>query len=209
MPRILLAPLSCRSRRQLDLLLSRPLLAILSNTFSASASSSPPRAPPLPPLSPLLPPRPEDARLVAAAKSAIAASFHDWFLESRSPACASAPAPPRALDAIYEALASDDTAALEALPLSEKLVLAVLRHRPRGLRDADALLLLRLRFFDWSGRRPRYRHTRVVYHAVFGLLACARQRRPPRLAPPLLRHTSHRRPPALPRHARRRLRRRG
>ncbi|CAD6252024.1 unnamed protein product [Miscanthus lutarioriparius] len=28
-------------------------------------------------------------------------------------------------------------------------------------------------FFDWSGRRPRYRHTRVVYHAVFGLLACA------------------------------------
>ncbi|KAJ1277686.1 hypothetical protein BS78_04G022600 [Paspalum vaginatum] len=166
MPRILLAPLSCRSRRRPYL--SSPLLAILSNTFSASASAPPPRAPPLPPISPLLPRRSEDADSVAAASSAIAASFRDWFLAPPGPAA-------KGLDAIYEALASNETAALEALQLNEELVLAVLRHRPRRLVDDDALLLLRLRFFDWSGRRPRYRHTRVVYHAVFRLLSRARR----------------------------------
>ncbi|CAN6277431.1 unnamed protein product [Urochloa humidicola] len=171
MPRVHLAPLSCRSRRRR--LFSRPLLGILSNTFSASASAPPPRAlpPPLPALSPLLPPRSEEAVSVAAASSAIAASFRDWFVE----APVSVPAPLRALDAIYEALASDGTAALEALPLSEQLVLSVLGHRPRRFADDDALLLLRLKFFDWSGRRPRYRHTRAVYHAVFRLLSRARR----------------------------------
>ncbi|KAG2648256.1 hypothetical protein PVAP13_1NG040500 [Panicum virgatum] len=171
MRRVLLAPLCCRSRRRR--LLSCPLIDIPSNTFSAYASAPRPRAPPppLPPLSPLLPPRPEDAVSIAAASSAIAASFRDWFLEATSPVAA----PLKALDAIYEALASDETAALEALPLSEQLVLAVLRHRPRRLADDDALLLLRLKFFDWSGRRPRYRHTRAVYHAVFRLLSRARR----------------------------------
>ncbi|KAF8677154.1 hypothetical protein HU200_046626 [Digitaria exilis] len=171
MPRLLVAPPSRRS-----LLLSRPLLGILSNTFSASASPPPPaRAPPpppLPPLSPLLPRRAEEAVSVAAASSGIAASFRDWFLEAASGPVA---APLKALDAIYEALASDETPTLEALPLSEQLVLSVLRHRPRRLPDGDALLLLRLKFFDWSGRRPRYRHTRAIYHAVFRLLARARR----------------------------------
>ncbi|RLN09534.1 pentatricopeptide repeat-containing protein [Panicum miliaceum] len=171
MRRVLLAPLSCRSRRRL--FLSRPLIDIPSNTFSAYAAAPPPRAPPppLPALSPLLPPRPEDGVSVAAASSAIATSFRDWFLEAPGPVAA----PLKALDAIYEALASDETAALEALPLSEQLVLAVLRHRPRRLSDGDALLLLRLKFFDWSGHRPRYRHTRAVYHAVFRLLSRARR----------------------------------
>jgi pentatricopeptide repeat protein len=178
MHRALLAPLSRRSRRRL--ILSRPLLAILSNTLSASASAPPPpppprapRPPPLPALSPLLPRRPEEAASVAAASSAIATSFRDWFVE---PPAGPAAASPKALDAIYEALASDETAALEALPLSEELVLAVLRHAPRRLPNADALLLLRLKFFDWSGRRPHYRHTRAVYHAVFRLLSGARRK---------------------------------
>ncbi|WVZ78054.1 hypothetical protein U9M48_025825 [Paspalum notatum var. saurae] len=167
MPRILLAPLSRRARSRPHL--CSPLLAILSNTFSASASAPPPpRAPPLPPICPLLPRRAEDADSVAAASSAIAASFRDWFLAPPGPAA-------KGLDAIYEALATDETAALETLQLSEELVLAVLRHRPRRLIDDDELLLLRLRFFDWSGRRPRYRHTRVVYHAVFRLLSRARR----------------------------------
>ncbi|CAO2033823.1 unnamed protein product [Urochloa humidicola] len=171
MTRVHLAPLSSRSRSRPFLL--RHLLGILSNTFSASASAPPPRVPPppLPALSPLLPPRYEEADSVAAASSAIAASFRDWFVEAPGPV----PAPLRALDAIYEALASDGEAALEALPLSEQLVLDVLSHRPRRLANDDALLLLRLKFFDWSGRRPRYRHTRAVYHAVFRLLSRARR----------------------------------
>ncbi|KAK3152056.1 hypothetical protein QOZ80_2BG0153690 [Eleusine coracana subsp. coracana] len=165
MPR-LLSPHSCRSRRSL---LSRPLLAILSNTFPASTSAPPPTPPPLPQLSPLLPPHSEVATSIAKVSSDIAASFRDWFL--KSPAAA----PLAALDAIYEAVAADDTATLEALPLSEKLVLSVLQHCPRRLPDGEALLLLRLKFFDWSGRRPHYHHTRAVYHAIFSLLARARR----------------------------------
>lgn len=162
----LLASLPSRSRR--------PLLAILSNTFSASTAAPPrPRAPPLPPLYPLLPPPSDATTYLSTSSSAIAESFRHWFLAPRGGGAAAAPL--AALDAIYEALAAEDTAALEALPLTEELVLAVLRHRPRRLPDGDALLLLRLRFFDWSGRRPRYRHTRAVYHAVFRLLSRARR----------------------------------
>ncbi|KAL6888591.1 hypothetical protein ACP4OV_009617 [Aristida adscensionis] len=168
MPR-LLAPLPCRSRR---LLLPRPLLAILSNTFSASVTAPPPppRPPPFSPL--LLPARPEDAGPVAAASSAIAASFREWFLEAPGPLAA----PLRALDAIYRTLDGDDMSPLEALPLSEQLVLAVLRHRPREVPlTAERLLRLRLRFFDWSGGRHPYRHTRAVYHTLFRFLARVRQ----------------------------------
>ncbi|XBH61000.1 pentatricopeptide repeat-containing protein At1g71210, mitochondrial [Aegilops tauschii subsp. strangulata] len=165
MPR-LLAPLPSRSRR-------RRLLAILSNTFSASTASPhrapPPPPPPLPQLSPLLPRTAESYASISEAASDIAVSFRDWFLAPR------AAEPLAALDLIYEALASDDAAALEALPLSEELVLSVLRHRPRRLPDGDAVLLLRLKFFDWSGRRPHYLHTRAVYHAVFRLLSRARR----------------------------------
>uniref|UniRef100_A0A0D9VBP5 Pentacotripeptide-repeat region of PRORP domain-containing protein n=1 Tax=Leersia perrieri TaxID=77586 RepID=A0A0D9VBP5_9ORYZ len=108
------------------------------------------------------------------AATAIADSFRDWFLSRDRRAAPSSSA--AALDAIYAAVAADDTAALDALPLSEELVLAVLRHRPRGASGGgDALLLLRLRFFDWSGNRRRYSHTRAVYHAVFRLLSRARR----------------------------------
>uniref|UniRef100_A0ACD5V9N2 Uncharacterized protein n=1 Tax=Avena sativa TaxID=4498 RepID=A0ACD5V9N2_AVESA len=162
MPRLLLAPLPSRSRR-------RRLLAILSNTFSASTAPPHRAPPPLPQLSPLLPPPEESYASVSAASADIAASFRDWFLVPR------AAEPLSALDAIYEALAAEDSAVLEALPLTEQLVLSVIRHRPRRLSDGDALLLLRLKFFDWSGRRQRYSHTGAVYHAVFRLLSRARR----------------------------------
>ncbi|KAF0911569.1 hypothetical protein E2562_011195 [Oryza meyeriana var. granulata] len=168
MPRLPLPPLPSRSRR-------RPLLlGILSNTFSSSTRA--PAAPPtLPPLSPLLPRRADDANALAPIAYAMADSFRNWFLLS-SRGGAGAVAPRAALDAIYTALASEDAAALDALPLSQELVLAVLRHRPRHLPDDNALLLLRLRFFDWSGSsRRHYSHTRAVYHAVFRLLSRARR----------------------------------
>ncbi|XP_015622973.1 pentatricopeptide repeat-containing protein At1g71210, mitochondrial [Oryza sativa Japonica Group] len=164
MPRLPLLPSRSPRRRPL-------LLAILSNTFSASTRAPPP---PLPPLSPLLPRRADAATALTPVASAIADSFRDWFLLSRRGA-AGAAAPPAALDAIYSAVAAEEAAALDALPLSEQLVLAVLRHRPRHLPDDDALLLLRLRFFDWSGSRGRYSHTRAVYHSVFRLLSRSRR----------------------------------
>ena len=42
-----------------------------------------------------------------------------------------------------QVLVSDEMATLEARPLSEELVLAVHRHRSRGLPHSDTLLLLR------------------------------------------------------------------
>ncbi|KAG8058006.1 hypothetical protein GUJ93_ZPchr0002g25118 [Zizania palustris] len=162
MPRIL-APLPSCSRRRL---LCRPLLAILSNTFSASAR--PLKPPPLPLLCPMLAPPPDASNALSNAAHSIAESFREWFLLPRRRR-----AEPSALDAIYHALGADDAAALDALPLSEELVLAVLRHNPRPFPGDDALLLLRLRFFDWSGRRPHYQHTRVVYHCIFRLLSRA------------------------------------
>ena len=91
MPR-LLAPLPSRSRR-------RRLLAILSNTFSASTAPPhrappPPPPPPLPQLSPLLPLPEASHASVSAAAADIAVSFRNWFLVPR------ASEPASALDAI-------------------------------------------------------------------------------------------------------------
>nr|CAD1820783.1 unnamed protein product [Ananas comosus var. bracteatus] len=128
--------------------------------FSHRASSSLPPPPPLP-------------------SGEIAAAFRDWFRGGEVVSL---------LDRIYAALASshaDDDASLDAalsplrLPLSESLVLSALRHRPRPSLippssagdGSDPLLLLRLRFFDWSGRQHPYRHSRSAYHAIFRLLS--------------------------------------
>ncbi|XP_020114789.1 pentatricopeptide repeat-containing protein At1g71210 [Ananas comosus] len=139
-----------------------------------SFSSSPSPLPPLPSFSPLLPnPNPTPS------SGDIAAAFRDWFRGGEVVSL---------LDRIYAALASshaDDDASLDAalsplrLPLSESLVLSALRHRPRPSLippssagdGSDPLLLLRLRFFDWSGRQHPYRHSRSAYHAIFRLLS--------------------------------------
>ncbi|KAJ6835071.1 putative pentatricopeptide repeat-containing protein [Iris pallida] len=91
------------------------------------------------------------------------------------------------MDQIYFHLASSpDAASLDSsmsslgLRLSEPLVLRALSHRPSpsAVPPGSNLLLLRLKFFDWSGRlKPPlspYRHTRSAYHAVFRLLSRAR-----------------------------------
>ncbi|URE20039.1 PPR repeat [Musa troglodytarum] len=106
----------------------------------------------------------------------IAAAVGEWFRLGADPL------PP--FDQIYTALASSpDDASLDAaltalrLPLSESLVLGVLRHRPHPSATSTSgtsLLLLRLRFFDWSGRQHPYRHSRAAYHAVFRHLSRAR-----------------------------------
>ncbi|WOL13236.1 hypothetical protein Cni_G22005 [Canna indica] len=109
--------------------------------------------------------------------SEIAAAIGEWFrLGADSPSL---------LDRIYAALASspdEDSldAALSALRLriSEPLVIRALLHRPHpSVTSANdwELLLLRLRFFDWSGRQHPYRHTRSSYHAVFRLLTRAKK----------------------------------
>ncbi|XP_072982040.1 pentatricopeptide repeat-containing protein At1g71210, mitochondrial [Typha latifolia] len=170
--------------------ISRSLLSLLLYKPFSSSSSPPPSS--LPSFAPLLPnpiPDPDPS----PTSGEIAAAFSAWF---RGTAAA-----PSLLDQIYSALSSSpDDASLELslsglrLPLSEPLVLSALRHRPRllssssssaaassaatGEDDAavdDPLLLLRLRFFDWSGRQHPYRHSRAIYHAVFRLLYRARR----------------------------------
>ncbi|KAJ1690353.1 hypothetical protein LUZ63_014508 [Rhynchospora breviuscula] len=139
--------------------LSSSLLRILSNTFSST---------PLPP--PLSPTTPSPSLT-----SSITSAFSQWFL-SRSHNC-----PNTFLDRIYSAIASspDEHTLDQSLsnlnpPLSETFLLSFLSHKPSFLDPAIAhpnqLLLLKLRFFDWSGRRRPYRHSRAVCHSLFGLL---------------------------------------
>ncbi|KAJ4788301.1 Pentatricopeptide repeat-containing protein [Rhynchospora pubera] len=155
-------PLSNRLSRLKHL--SSSLLRILSNTFSST-----PLPPPLPPIAPLLqPPSP-------SLTSTITSAFSQWFL-SRSH-----DSPSSFLDRIYSAIASspDEHTLYQSLsslnpPLSETFLLSFLSHKPSFLDPAIAeskqLLLLKLRFFDWSGRRPPYRHSRSVFHSLFCLL---------------------------------------
>ncbi|KAJ3696720.1 hypothetical protein LUZ61_000425 [Rhynchospora tenuis] len=142
---------------------SLSLLRILSNTFSSSTLP-----PPLPPFTPLLsPPSPSLAATVTSA-------FSQWFL-SHPPN-----SPNSLLDRIYSALASssDEHTLDQSLsnlnpPLSETFLRSFLSHKPfldPAIADSNKLLLLKLRFFDWSGRRKPYRHSRSVYHALFQLL---------------------------------------
>ncbi|KAG1360946.1 pentatricopeptide repeat-containing protein, mitochondrial [Cocos nucifera] len=127
------------------------------------------------PFSPLLDSKPSSNPNPSFDSSLIAASVKDWFRLGADPLSP--------LDQIYAALAgAPDESSLDAafdrlrIPLSESLVLQTLRHRPHPAvaPPSTPLLLLRLRFFDWSGRQPGYRHSRAAYHAVFRLLSRAR-----------------------------------
>ncbi|KAJ6849962.1 pentatricopeptide repeat-containing protein, mitochondrial [Iris pallida] len=115
----------------------------------------------------------------------IASSVKEWFKSSGTATTTTATL--SLMDQIYYHLASSpDVASLDSslsslgLRLSEPLVLRALSHRPSpsAVPAGSNLLLLRLKFFDWSGRlKPPlspYRHTRSAYHAVFRLLSRAR-----------------------------------
>ncbi|XP_010934877.1 pentatricopeptide repeat-containing protein At1g71210, mitochondrial [Elaeis guineensis] len=127
------------------------------------------------PFSPLLDSKPSSDPNPSFDSSLLAASVKDWFRLGADPLSP--------LDRIYAALAgAPDESSLDAtfdrlrIPLSESLVLQTLRHRPHPAVTPPSapLLLLRLRFFDWSGHQPGYRHSRAAYHAVFRLLSRAR-----------------------------------
>ncbi|KAJ4756593.1 Pentatricopeptide repeat-containing protein [Rhynchospora pubera] len=140
-----------------------PLLRILPNTFSST-----PLPPPLPPFTPLL------SAPSPSLSAAVTSAFSQWFLSHPSNSSNSL------LDRIYSALASTSDEhtldhSLSSLdpPLSESFLLSFLSHKPfldSAIHDSNELLLLKLRFFDWSGRRKPYRHSRSVYHALFQLL---------------------------------------
>ncbi|XP_058085038.1 pentatricopeptide repeat-containing protein At1g71210, mitochondrial [Magnolia sinica] len=95
----------------------------------------------------------------------IASSFKEWF-RSRDE-------DDSLFDLIFKILTThDDSAAGPALSrlglyLSEPFVIRVLRH---GRSD----VLPCLKFFDWAGRQPGFRHTRATYHAIFKILSQAR-----------------------------------
>ncbi|KAJ3685693.1 hypothetical protein LUZ61_014857 [Rhynchospora tenuis] len=149
-------PLTNRLRRLNRL--SSPLSRFLSNIFSST--SVPPPHPPITPSPPLT--------------STITSAFSQWFL-SHSQNC-----PNSLLDRIYSAIASspDEHTLDQSLsslnpPLSKTFLLNFLSHKPfldPAIVDPNQLLLLKLRFFDWSGRRPSYRHSHAVYHYLFCLL---------------------------------------
>ncbi|KAL9226470.1 hypothetical protein vseg_002280 [Gypsophila vaccaria] len=88
----------------------------------------------------------------------MASSFQDWFRTSRKPG----------LDRIFEILDDVEDEELSRveldIKLSEGVVLEVLRYK-----SADVLSCLK--FFDWAGRQPHFRHTRVTYVAMFKILS--------------------------------------
>ncbi|KAG6498394.1 hypothetical protein ZIOFF_046307 [Zingiber officinale] len=139
---------------------------------TSSATSSPSASPPFLPLFDPLNERPPDA---FPSSSEIASAVGNWFRLGTVPLSL--------LDRIYAALeSSPDDGSLHSslaslrIPLSESLVVNFLRHRPHPFVTSAtrrALLLLRLRFFDWAGRQFPYFHSRGTYHAVFRLLSKA------------------------------------
>ncbi|KAL8209080.1 hypothetical protein R6Q57_008492 [Mikania cordata] len=97
----------------------------------------------------------------------VAVTFQDWFKSNRNPF----------LDRIFEILSchgenedfvSQADAALSRLNLrlTEALVLDVLYY------GKDVLSCLK--FFDWAGRQPEFRHTRATFNAIFKILSKAK-----------------------------------
>ncbi|KAG5053229.1 Pentatricopeptide repeat-containing protein, mitochondrial [Glycine soja] len=103
----------------------------------------------------------------------VASSFRSWFAAARKQH-QQLPFDPL-LNRIHQILSSpageeDFSAALSALrlPLSESLVLRVLRHGA-----ARRNILPCLKFFDWAGHQPHFHHTRATFVAIFQILARA------------------------------------
>ncbi|CAK8538590.1 unnamed protein product [Lathyrus sativus] len=95
----------------------------------------------------------------------VASTFSTWFeihRHSKDPL----------LIRIYQILSSGDdfSPSLSALslPLSEPVVLHVLRH---GGNNNEILSCLK--FFDWAGRQPGFNHTRATFVAIFRILTRA------------------------------------
>ncbi|TKY57095.1 Pentatricopeptide repeat-containing protein [Spatholobus suberectus] len=89
----------------------------------------------------------------------------------RHPPPRSGPPPPPHLPNPLVPSSDDFSGALSALslPLSEGLVLRVLRHGAAARHD----VLPCLKFFDWAGRQPGFHHTRATFVAIFRILARA------------------------------------
>ncbi|XP_074584021.1 pentatricopeptide repeat-containing protein At1g71210, mitochondrial-like [Curcuma longa] len=141
--------------------------------FSTSSATPSPSAPP--PFLSLFDPLDQRHPDAFPSSSEIASAVGNWFRLGTDPLSL--------LDRIYAALDScpDDGSLHSSLaslriPLSEPLVVNFLRHSPHpSVTSATgrALLLLRLRFFDWAGHQHPYFHSRGTYHAVFRLLSRA------------------------------------